>query len=44
MSRKASKSYVYYMGLTYRSNSAGGGLLGGAGGALGFIGYLYCVN
>jgi hypothetical protein len=29
------------MGLTYRSNSAGGGLTGGAGGALGFIKYLY---
>ena len=29
MSRKASKSCVYYMGLTSRSNSAGGGLPGG---------------
>ena len=34
MSRKASKSYVYYMGLTYRSNSAGGGLPGGCRGEL----------
>ena len=34
MSRKASKSYVSYMGLTSRSNSAGGGLPGGCRGVL----------
>jgi hypothetical protein len=31
---RASKSYVYYMGLTSRSNSAGGGLPGGCRGDL----------
>ena len=34
MSRKASKSYVYYMGFTSRFNSAGGGLPGGCRGDL----------
>jgi hypothetical protein len=34
MSRKASKSCMYYMGLTSRSNSAGGGLPGGCRGEL----------